>query len=90
MLLLETISVNSLAEFNKIIQAAKEGAISNSQKSIINLLQKRFGEQPEHFKETINKIDYISLLEKLILETISVNSVAEFQELIPRNFSKEN
>ncbi|TAE56655.1 MAG: hypothetical protein EAZ87_17935 [Nostocales cyanobacterium] len=51
-------------------------------KDIIKLLQKRFGNLPESLVESINQIDDIALLESLILETISVNSPEEFQQLI--------
>ncbi|WP_293139803.1 transposase [Okeania sp. SIO3I5] len=60
------------------------------QKSIVNLLKKRFGELPENIIETINKIDDIPLLERLLLETISVNSIVEFEELIKDNSHPEN
>lgn len=65
--------------------AIESTAKSTNKKSIINLLQKRFGELPEALMENINKIDDISVLERLLLETISVSSVAEFEELVKDN-----
>ncbi len=62
--------------------AIERGAKSTNQKNILKLLQKRFGNLPENLVENINKIDDISLLEGLILETIAVNSPEEFQQLI--------
>lgn len=63
-------------------EGAKSGAKLTSQKHIINLLQKRFGELPETLIHKVNQIEDISLLEELHLETISVNSLAEFEQLI--------
>jgi len=51
-------------------------------KNIIKLLQKRFGKLPENLVENINQIADVALLESLIVETISVNSPEDFQQLI--------
>ncbi len=58
------------------------GAKETRKKDIINLLKKRFGNLTDELIQSLNKIDDLSFLDTLILETISVNSVAEFQELI--------
>ena len=71
-------------------QGTKTGAKSSSQKHIINLLQKRFGELPETLVENINQIEDISQLDQLVLETISVNSLAEFERLIKDAITGEN
>lgn len=71
-------------------QGTKTGAKSSSQKHIINLLQKRFGELPETLVESINQIEDISQLDQLVLETISVNSLAEFETLINDAITDEN
>ncbi|MDY6803091.1 MAG: hypothetical protein SXA11_04700 [Cyanobacteriota bacterium] len=71
-------------------RGAEKTAKSTNKKSIINLLQKRFGELPETLKESVNKIEEISVLEKLLLETVSVSSAEEFEELIQENLSEEN
>ncbi len=71
-------------------QGTKTGAKSSSQKHIINLLQKRFGELPETLVESINQIEDISQLDQLVLETISVNSLAEFETLINDAMADEN
>jgi hypothetical protein len=63
-------------------------AKSTNKKSIINLLQARFGELPETLIESVNKIDEVAVLEKLLLKTVSVNSVEEFEELIKANLSE--
>ena len=63
---------------------------STNKKSIINLLQKRFGKLPESLIESVNKIDEVAVLEQLLLETISVGSAEEFEELIKENLKEEN
>ena len=57
---------------------------------IINLLQKRFGELSETLVESINQIEDISQLDQLVLETISVNSLAEFETLFNDAITDEN
>ena len=71
-------------------RALAKGAKEACQQHIIKLLQKRFGELPKNLIQKINQIDDISLLEQLILETISVNSVAEFEQLINDNSPNQN
>ncbi len=61
------------------------GAKETRKKDIINLLKKRFGNLTDELIQSLNKIDDLSFLDTLILETISVNYVAEFQELINQN-----
>ncbi|MBD2136675.1 hypothetical protein H6F32_03510 [Anabaena sp. FACHB-1237] len=68
----------------------ERGQKTSTQQHIIKLLQKRFGELPKNLLTTINEIEDMSLLEYLHLETISVNSVGEFAELIKQNPSEEN
>ncbi len=70
--------------------AMETTAKSTTRKNLINLLQKRFGELPESLIETLDKIDDISVLERLHLETISVSSVEEFEGLVQENYSPEN
>ncbi|MBD2773496.1 transposase [Iningainema tapete] len=53
--------------------------------NIISLLQKRFETVPSELIEAINSIDDISELQRLLLETVSVNSVADFQQLLSQN-----
>ncbi|AFZ60506.1 Rpn family recombination-promoting nuclease/putative transposase [Anabaena cylindrica FACHB-243] len=61
-------------------------AIERTQKQdIIKLLQVRFGNIPENLVEKINQVDDTSLSEKLLISTISVNSLEEFQQLINSN-----
>lgn len=60
----------------------RRGIQKTLRKSIINLLQKRFVTLPNELVESINNLEDIPRLEQLNLETISVNSVEEFQKLI--------
>ncbi|NER03903.1 MAG: hypothetical protein F6K17_15410 [Okeania sp. SIO3C4] len=62
----------------------------NCRQNILDLLQVRFLSVPETLVETLNNIEDLALLKQLLLETIGVNSVAEFEELIPDNFSGKN
>jgi len=70
--------------------AIETTAKSTTRKNLINLLQKRFGELPESLIESLNKIEDLSVLDRLHLETISVESVEEFEGLVGENYSPEN
>ena len=52
--------------------------------NIIGILTKRFGSIPDRLVEAINKLEDIPRLKQLHLETVSVNSVLEFQQLIQK------
>ena len=66
-------------------QGLEQGAKQTRQQDIIDLLQKRFGQLPETLSQTIKQIDDNSLLKELHLETISINSLEEFEQLINHN-----
>ncbi|NET16866.1 MAG: hypothetical protein F6K08_30655, partial [Okeania sp. SIO1H6] len=66
------------------------GAKETCRQNIIDLLQVRFLSLPETLVETLNNIEDLTLLKQLLLETIRVNSIAEFEELIQQNFYGEN
>jgi len=68
-------------------RALARGAKENCQQNIIKILQNRFDNIPELMVKTINQIDDISLLENLLLPSISVNSLEEFQQLIDSNLT---
>lgn len=68
-------------EQRAIARTAKE----TRQQDIIKLLQKRFGTLPESLIRSLQQIDDMSILEQLIIETITVNSLSEFQLLIDSN-----
>jgi len=64
------------------IRAIEKTTKITRREDIIKLLQKRFGKLRESLVENINQIDDIALLENLVVETISVNSPEDFQQLI--------
>ena len=66
------------------------GAKKTCRKNIIDLLELRFLSVPETLVETLNNIEDLARLERLILKTLSVNYVAEFEELIKENSSEAN
>ncbi|MFN7657019.1 MAG: hypothetical protein ACK5P3_02490 [Dolichospermum sp.] len=66
-------------------------AIERTRKQdIIKLLQVRFGDIPQSLLENINQIDDISLLEQLLVSTISVSSLEEFVQLVNSNLSESD
>ena len=72
------------------IRAIERTTKSTYQKNIIQLLQKRFDNLPESLVENINQIDDIAVLESLVVETISVNSPEDFQQLIDSQSSEHS
>ncbi len=64
------------------LRAIERTTKSTHQKNILKLLKKRFGNLPESLVENINQIDDIAFLESLVVETISVSSPEDFQQLI--------
>lgn len=57
---------------------------------IIKLLQVRFGDIPQSLLENINQVDDTSLLEQLLLSTISVSSLEEFAQLVNSNLPESD
>ena len=66
------------------------GAKENCRQSIIDLLERRFNSLPETLVNAVNEIDNLAVLKQLLVETISVNSVSEFEELIKDDSLPEN
>jgi len=89
-LILDTISVTSAEEFEGLIIGIENRTKSILKKSITTLLKTRFGELPKTLMESVNKVDDISILDKLGVETMSVNSAEEFEELVKANLKEEN
>lgn len=65
-----------------IEQGRQQGMIENLRSNVISILRKRFETLSPELVEQINSLEDISRLQQLLLETISVNSLAEFQNLI--------
>jgi hypothetical protein len=95
-LLLETVSINSEERkmallSNMELRGIERATRQTLQSNIISLLQKRFETVPAELVEAINNIEDISELQSLLLETVSINSVADFQQLLSQNpNSQEN
>jgi hypothetical protein len=66
--------------------AMERGAKKTYQQNIIDLLTSRFGILPESLIKSLQQIDDLTRLKQLHLDTIRVNSVSEFEQLINHNF----
>ncbi|MDY7004673.1 MAG: hypothetical protein SWX82_12115 [Cyanobacteriota bacterium] len=66
------------------------GAKATCRQNILDLLEKRFNSLPETLIKAINEINDLALLKQLHLETITVSSVAEFEDLIKDDSFREN
>ncbi len=71
-------------------RAIERGAKETRIQDIIDLLQMRFNSVPETLLESLNNIEDLAFLKQLLLETIRVNSIAEFEVLIQQNSYREN
>jgi hypothetical protein len=63
-------------------RALEKGAKEAHQQDILGLLENRFNTLPDTLVEKINQIEDLAQLKQLLLETIKVNSVAEFEQLV--------
>ena len=68
-------------------EAMERATRQNTQSNIISLLSQRFEAVPLELKDKIASIEDIEQLQSLLLQTITVNSVAEFQQLL---FQEDN
>ena len=59
-----------------------EGQVETFWANIISILEKRFQTVPSQLVAQINRLEDTAKLQQLLLETISVNSLAEFESLI--------
>lgn len=64
------------------------GAIKTRQDDIIKILSNRFANLPHKMIYAIKQVDNMSILENLLLPSINVNSVEEFQQLIDSYLQK--
>ena len=71
-------TIEELAEERGQVKGAKE----TCQQNIFDLLGNRFGTVPEKLLETLKEINDLMALKQLLVQTISVNSLDEFQTLI--------
>ncbi|WP_353932049.1 hypothetical protein WJM97_05555 [Okeanomitos corallinicola TIOX110] len=68
----------------------QKGAKETRKQDILKILQNRFDGLPDEMVTTINEIDDMSVLENLLLPSISVNCLAEFQQLLNDSLTIEN
>ncbi|MBE9058288.1 hypothetical protein [Sphaerospermopsis sp. LEGE 08334] len=66
------------------------GSKETRKQDILKILQNRFDNLPDDLIKSINQIDDMSVLENLLLPSISVNSLEEFQQVINGNLSSNN
>ena len=59
-----------------------KGARKNCQSNILKILDNRFDSVPELISNYLQKIEDMTILENLLLASISVNSLEDFQKLI--------
>ncbi len=64
------------------VEGKLEGELETLKTNIISILEKRFQTLPSDLISQINRFEDKIKLQQLLLETISVNSLAEFQSLI--------
>ncbi|MGK7919253.1 MAG: transposase, partial [Trichodesmium sp.] len=70
--------------------AIEKTAKETYRENILDLLEKRFNSLPESLVKAVNQIDDLALLKQLHLETITVSSVSEFEDLIKDDSLPEN
>ena len=75
-------TIEEMAEERGQAKGEIKGARKNCRNNIIKILANRFDSVPELMSDSITKIDDMTILENLLLASISVNSLAEFQKLI--------
>jgi hypothetical protein len=71
-------TIEEMAEERGQVKGAKE----TCQQNIFDLLENRFGTVPEKLMGTLKEINDLMALKQLLVQTISVNSLNEFQTLI--------
>ena len=75
-------TIEEMAEERGEAKGKQLGARENCRNNIVKILANRFDCVPELMSDSITKIDDMTILENLLLSSISVNSLAEFQKLI--------
>ncbi|MGL5196926.1 MAG: hypothetical protein ACRC8Y_25330, partial [Chroococcales cyanobacterium] len=69
-----------ISPMEELIQ--EEAILKNQRENILDLLQVRFGEVPQSVVEGVNRLEDITLLKQLHRQSISVGSLAEFEQLL--------
>ncbi|MCT7958375.1 hypothetical protein [Laspinema palackyanum] len=63
-------------------EAMERGILKTQRENILDILQVRFGEVPQSVVEEVNRLEEIPTLKQLLRQTISVGSIAEFEQLL--------
>jgi hypothetical protein len=75
-------SIERLAKQEGIEQGIEQGIIQTSRENVIEILATRFNEVPSSIIESVNGINDLSVLKKLLKNAIAIPSLAEFQKLL--------
>jgi predicted transposase YdaD len=75
-------TIEEMAEERGEAKGEIKGARKTCRNNIIKILANRFDSVPELMSDSLKKIDDMTILENLLLASISVHSLAELQKLI--------
>ena len=78
-------SEQQYAEVEKMVTVYEQQGIENGKRNLLlQLLCKKFGELPSELSEQLSKISSAEQLDQLSLAVLDMESLAEFQTLLPR------
>ncbi len=69
---------------NMELRGMERGAVQTARESVITVLRVRLGEISPELMETLNNISDLPLLKQLLERAATVNTLAEFQQLLER------
>ncbi len=72
-------------ERSGIERGIERGSLQSKRESIIELLETRFSEVPSELRAVLNQIEDLEILKQLFKRSITVASVEELQQLIPKD-----
>ena len=72
-------------ERSGIERGIERGSLQSKRESIIELLETRFSEVPSELRAVLNQIEDLEFLKQLFKRSITVASVEELQQLIPKD-----
>jgi predicted transposase YdaD len=75
-------TIEEMAEERGEAKGKQLGARETCQNNILKILANRFNSVPELMNDSLKKIEDMTILENLLLASISVNYLEEFQKLI--------
>ena len=75
-------TIEEMAEERGEAKGEIKGARKTCQNNILKILANRFNSVPELMSDSLKKIEDMTILENLLLASISINSLEEFQKLI--------